>query len=483
MSKRDEGFRSLSASLRSTIRAWLLGEAKLSCGKERPPFWAAVVDGRVNYYTVDEQRQVSPLSRDAIATAALAASIDESYLIGPEVQMTVSQCKDLMAQLEAQIIENGFEYRIDSLIAPIGFCNDEGFCFHRMMIPRFQPRPEDIHTPRNWDHLGPFMNSLRTHMSDYDADSGDSLMFRRLLSAIGALVWDSKPSREIVYWYGEGGDGKSTLCNFIASQLGNAALPNLKPRNLENDYYLAELEGKRFVVAEEAGKGQFLTEGVKALSGNRYVTARAPYKPIRTFLNHTMIWYTSNEMPRIDGGNASLDRLRLICSSPNTAPRRDEESIFAELRDWWPHIVDMGILEFFMADKRIWPMLNEEVCESIASYYFSADGFIAANLIYERGSFMPMATVVDLLNRAHGKISHKDLKTRILTLGGAVTDGPKPEYTRGRVLPGDHAVWGFKNVGMPIGHRDAMTARWRSGVRGRRNNDERVGPESPDDSF
>lgn len=465
MMQKVPSVKEISARARQEIRQWLLGEEPMRIAIPRPNFLVAINEGTIVYYKADKQRQVSVLSRDALVYDIIAASLDvaASYEM-PEVEMTNGQALDCLKQTEAHFLQHGFDRLIKDEIPPISFVTDPGFCFHRMMIPRFEPAQEWIDTPRQWEGLGPFLNGIRMRMSDYNAETDDSTMFRRLLTALGALVWSSEPSREIIYWHGLGGDGKTTFCNFIASKLGCAAMPNLKPAQLEHEYYLAELEGKRFVVAEEAGAGQFLTEGLKAITGNRFITGRSPYKPIRTFRNHTMIWFTSNKMPIIDGEDSSTDRLRLISSTPpKKAEWRPESDIFDELESHWPHIVDMAVTELFGASKRVLPMTAEELEDPVDSYFMSADGWIEANLVYEPGAFLPNSSIKHLLRR--DKISLRNIESRITSLQSTVYEAGQEVTKAKKRMAGrkSNPVWGYENVGLSYGHQDLSIVPWQPG--------------------
>jgi hypothetical protein len=466
--EKKENFKKLQAEFKKSIRDWFLYDQPLNNVQDFADYKAVVVKDRVNYYVADDKKQLAIRSSSDMVRTILNASLVESEFRGAEFEMTKAQAEDCLAQADAVICVNGFDKLIDGEIKPIAFSNDDCFCFYRLGIPRFKPPQEWIDGPREWASLGPFMNSIREAMADYDEETDDSLMFRRLLSAIGQLLWDSKPSREIVYWYGKGGDGKTTLTNYIASKLGDSALPNLRPKCLESEYYLAQLEGKRMVIAEEAGKGRFLTEGIKAITGNRFITGRHPHERIRTFESYVMIWYTSNEMPTIDGEDSSKDRLRLIQSEPRkNRERREESDIIKELDAFWPHIVDMAVTEYFAAGEGIHRMPDEELRDSIEGYYLDADGWIEANLKYEEGAFMPCSTIKYLLQH---KVSIKDVEARLPGLQ------PSPCYSGVTVIKNRQRVYtnkgnpihGWANIGLATAHWAALTVLWRSGPTGTR---------------
>jgi hypothetical protein len=404
------------AEQRIQLRNWILKGDSILTGKEPPSFIIIKSPDGLAYYRETESKQIVILERsDLVAEIAVASSeISEAQDI-PEISMTYENAKDCMNIIEGFIKLQGCDKIIEEEIKPIGFVDDEGFCFRRIPLSRagVTPSEERLKEKREWSDLGPFMNSLRTNMLDYDTD--DSRMFRRLLSAVGALLWDSEPRREILYWHGMGGEGKTTFCNFLAHKLGSCALPNIKPKKLTEDYTIAMLEGKRLVIAEEAGKGRFLTEEMKAITGNRYLTGRAPYKGIRSFRNHTFFWMTSNQMPIIDGEDSSTGRLRLICSTPRKdGTHRTEQDIYAELELYWPHIVDAAVLEYFAAGKSILSMTGQEIEEPVSNYHLDADGWIDENFEYAKGSFVPNKLIKRMLKNE--RISLSDVKSRLSIL-------------------------------------------------------------------
>jgi hypothetical protein len=453
MSRQDNKpkFRETQAVVKSEVREWLMGYQQHSINLDPLNFKFSKVGENVSYYKVDHNRQATRLSRELIAQMAMKASIDAAnWHGGAEYELTRSTLGDLMAQFEADCERS--KHKIEEP-QPLGFANDEGYCYYRLPIPRM---PAAAYTASDYSVLGPFLNGIRTRMRDYDPETDTSRMFTRLMTAVGALLWGSEPSREIIYWHGLGGDGKTTFCNFLATKMGVTALTNLKPSALSNEYYLAELEGKRLVVAEEAGAGHFLTEPIKAITGNRYITGRAPYKPIRTFRSHVMIWFTSNKMPVIDGEASSIDRLRLISSTP--PPKcdwRPESDIFEELDLYWPHIVDFAIGAYHAAGGKVLPMTLDELDEPVGYHFLDADGFIEANLIYEKGAFISTASIKYIARR--DRISIRTIESRLAAFlqppAVDAADG-RVEKRRRRISSEQNAVWGYQNVALAIGHPD-----------------------------
>ncbi|MEQ2775485.1 phage/plasmid primase, P4 family [[Clostridium] innocuum] len=132
------------------------------------------------------------------------------------------------------------------------------------------------------------------------------------LSAIGKVYVEA-----LVIAYGEGSNGKSTFWNTIAKVLGTYsgtisadALTVGCKRNVKPE--MAELKGKRLVIAAELEEGMRLnTSIVKQLCSTDEVTAEKKYKdPFKYVPTHTLVLYT-NHLPRVGANDDGIWR-RLI---------------------------------------------------------------------------------------------------------------------------------------------------------------------------
>lgn len=132
------------------------------------------------------------------------------------------------------------------------------------------------------------------------------------LSAIGKVYVEA-----LVIAYGEGSNGKSTFWNTIARVLGTYsgtisadALTVGCKRNVKPE--MAELKGKRLVIAAELEEGMRLnTSIVKQLCSTDEVTAEKKYKdPFKYVPTHTLVLYT-NHLPRVGANDDGIWR-RLI---------------------------------------------------------------------------------------------------------------------------------------------------------------------------
>lgn len=132
------------------------------------------------------------------------------------------------------------------------------------------------------------------------------------LAAIGKVYQEA-----LIIAYGEGSNGKSTFWNAIAKVLGTYsgsmsadALTVGCKRNVKPE--MAELKGKRLVIAAELEEGMRLnTSIVKQLCSTDEVSAEKKYKdPFKYVPTHTLVLYT-NHLPRV-GANDDGTWRRLI---------------------------------------------------------------------------------------------------------------------------------------------------------------------------
>jgi P4 family phage/plasmid primase-like protien len=132
------------------------------------------------------------------------------------------------------------------------------------------------------------------------------------LAAIGKVYQEA-----LIIAYGEGSNGKSTFWNAISKVLGSYsgamsadALTVGCKRNVKPE--MAELKGKRLIIAAELEEGMRLnTSIVKQLCSTDEVSAEKKYKdPFKYTPTHTLVLYT-NHLPRV-GANDDGTWRRLI---------------------------------------------------------------------------------------------------------------------------------------------------------------------------
>lgn len=133
------------------------------------------------------------------------------------------------------------------------------------------------------------------------------------LAAIGKVYMEA-----LIISYGQGSNGKSTFWNTIARVLGTYsgtisadALTVGCKRNVKPE--MAELKGKRLVIAAELEEGVRLnTSVVKQLCSTDEVGAEKKYKdPFKYTPTHTLVLYT-NHLPRVGASDEGTWRLIVI---------------------------------------------------------------------------------------------------------------------------------------------------------------------------
>ena len=132
------------------------------------------------------------------------------------------------------------------------------------------------------------------------------------LCSIGAVYQEA-----LIIAYGDGSNGKSTFWNTIAGALGNYsgtisadALTVSCKRNVRPE--LAEVKGKRLLIAAELEEGQRLsTSIVKQLCSTDEISAEKKYRdPFKFRPTHTLVLYT-NHLPKVGAMDTGIWR-RLI---------------------------------------------------------------------------------------------------------------------------------------------------------------------------
>jgi energy-coupling factor transporter ATP-binding protein EcfA2 len=124
---------------------------------------------------------------------------------------------------------------------------------------------------------------------------------------------------KIVFAFGAGANGKSTLLNALAHVLGDyarQAAPDLLMRRRDDPHPtgLADLHGARLVLATETAQGRHLDEAlVKRLTGGDRIKARHMFKDFFEFDPTHKLVVATNHRPGIEGTDHGIwRRIRLV---------------------------------------------------------------------------------------------------------------------------------------------------------------------------
>ena len=146
---------------------------------------------------------------------------------------------------------------------------------------------------------------------------GDQELIDYVQRIVGMAIIGKVYIEALIIAYGEGRNGKSTFWNAIARVLGSYA-GNMSAdaltvgckRNVKPE--MAELKGKRLIIAAELEEGMRLnTSVIKQLCSTDAVYAEKKYKAPFSFIpSHTLVLYT-NHLPKVGASDAGTWR-RLI---------------------------------------------------------------------------------------------------------------------------------------------------------------------------
>lgn len=134
---------------------------------------------------------------------------------------------------------------------------------------------------------------------------GDKEVIDYVQQIVGLATIGKVYIEALIIAYGEGKNGKSTFWNSIARVLGSYSgnmsadvLTTSKSRNVKPE--MAELKGKRLVIASETEDGQRLsTASIKQLCSTDDIYAEKKYKDPFSFVpSHTLVLYT-NHLPKV----------------------------------------------------------------------------------------------------------------------------------------------------------------------------------------
>lgn len=147
--------------------------------------------------------------------------------------------------------------------------------------------------------------------------SGDEALIQYVQYVVGMAAVGKVYQEHLIIAYGDGANGKSTFWNTIARALGTYSgkisaevLAVGNKRNAKPE--MAELKGKRLIIASEMEEGMRLNTGtVKQLCSIDPIQAEKKYeKPFSFVPTHTLVLYT-NHLPRVGANDDGIWR-RLV---------------------------------------------------------------------------------------------------------------------------------------------------------------------------
>lgn len=169
---------------------------------------------------------------------------------------------------------------------------------------------------------------------------GDQDLIDYVQRIVGMAVIGKVYIEALIIAYGEGRNGKSTFWNAVARVLGSYA-GNMSAdaltvgckRNVKPE--MAELKGKRLIIAAELEEGMRLnTSVIKQLCSTDAVYAEKKYKAPFSFIpSHTLVLYT-NHLPKVGASDAGTWRRLIVIPFDAKIEGR------ADIKNFADHLVD-----------------------------------------------------------------------------------------------------------------------------------------------
>lgn len=179
-------------------------------------------------------------------------------------------------------------------ISPVGFINDQKPAFFKTDI-----------VPVGESH--PLFSEFLSRVSNSKA----------LCAFIWSLFEPGSNTHQYLWIYGDGGNGKSSLGDFLSRCLG----PSYMSKNAVNSYgnrnFSATLVGKRLAVFEDSNSTRFIQSGqFKEVTGGGSVEVEAKYENSYTTKLFVKFLFLSNFAPELSSKKADLRRIILCKVAP-----------------------------------------------------------------------------------------------------------------------------------------------------------------------
>jgi hypothetical protein len=223
-------------------------------------------------------------------------------------------------------IMNMHPYITEEAIEPARFKSDPGYCWAR--IP-FDPEPGP--TP----HFDKILEQIKTEN-----------MRNSLKWFIGELFNDGELAQNILWIHGEGGVGKGSLINTIASAFGDAWQSiSVDKQSTSDRYWSSSFKNARVAFGDDVNDKYILEkEVVKQISGGMKAPVREMNKnPYSKFFKCHFV-FTSNKKPHFTAEDYQSRRLVYVEFGPRLGPldtkfagrlKKEASAIISHCIDYW----------------------------------------------------------------------------------------------------------------------------------------------------
>lgn len=180
--------------------------------------------------------------------------------------------------------------------------------------------------------------------------AGNQALIGFLQRAVGMSLVGTVRDHVLLILYGTGANGKSTFLETLVAALGDYAMtaaPDLlmARQGERHPTELADLFGKRLVVAVEVDEGRRLNEAlVKRLTGGDTIKARRMREDFWEFRPSHTLWLAVNHRPMVRGTDHAIwRRLKLIPFTVTIPPTEQDPDLPAKLRGELPGILAWAV--------------------------------------------------------------------------------------------------------------------------------------------
>ena len=250
-----------------------------------------------------------------------------------------------------------------------------------------------IDTPFDSCASAPIWEQFLNHVT-----ANDPSLIQYLQKIIGYSLTGDTRAQCLFFLHGRGCNGKSTLVDVIHKLLGPYALKADISMFMSRDYSggitegLANLAGKRFVIASEIEDGQKLAVSlVKDITGCEPIRANRKYEHEIEFRPTFKLWLSGNHQPSIwDTTHSIWRRIKQIPFTVTIEDANRDDALPGKLEKEFP-----GILAWAIHGCLLWQKegLAEPSCVLRATSEYRRDQDVLADFISDRCKLTPTVSV------------------------------------------------------------------------------------------
>jgi putative DNA primase/helicase len=225
---------------------------------------------------------------------------------------------------------------------------------------------------------------------------GDQELLSYLRRHLGYCLTGNTNEQAFFIAIGGGRNGKSTLYNALLKIMGDYACMThattlmVSKYGDEKTYDLANLKGRRFVLAQEAEQNSKLAEAkIKAMTGGDVIAYRQIRERVAEYDPHFKLILSTNNLPKIDGvDDAIWRRIKVIPFNESFTGEKEDKTLKDKI------IAEgSGILNFLLRCYKEYSVdglkTPESVEKEIANYKASVDTvgqFMEERCVLEKGA-------------------------------------------------------------------------------------------------